>query len=969
MDGAGGNAGEAGSSGSGGASGAGGSAATGGQAGAAGDAGPGDATVDGDAGPSTLVYAAPDGAGNDCTEAHPCSLTSARDLVRTMTAGMTEDIGVMLRGGRYRLDETFELTQLDSGQQGHDVVYQAYPGEVPILSGGHDVSGFSLWDPAKGIVRAPVPSGLRTRQLYVNGSRAQRARGPLYPTSWVETAAGYTAPDASMATWAHPEDAEIVQLLQWKNFRCGIASVQGTSVVMDQPCWELAQVHQGFDMGVPSWVENARELLDLPGEWYLDEHEDFLYYVLRDGESASNLEVIVPALETLVRLQGTLDEPVQHLRVHGLTFAYATWMQPSSDAGYPALQAGYYWTGSAANPSFGVVPGNVVLRRAENVVLSNNVFEHLGAYALALEYGCRNVSVIGNVIRDVSSGGMRVGDIDLPSTVDPREVATDNLIQDNFLTDTGREYFDGVGIFAGYTDGTRVLHNVLHNMSYTAISVGWGWSTTPTVARNNEVAFNQASYVMQRLHDGGMTYTLSAQPDSSIHDNHFHDQVHTYGSIYLDQGSMHYDVSRNVIASTPYWYILQPVVAPAAQSNVVQHNFSDTTEAYCCGGLGCCTDINTVSDNTVFAPGQWPAEARHIIHRAGLERDHRPLLGNALRIEAEDYAHGGEGVSYHDLTPGNAGGKHREDDVDVYACPTCSNDLTVGYTQTGEWLDYHVDVAAAGAYDFVFQVGTQSDDCAMTVSVDGLQTGSVALPNTGSWGSHQAATVANVRLNAGVHRVRLGFTGAFNFDSFVVQSKASTCSGPADTVLEGRFDGTSAFNTLSIHGADACWSVVVGSTERAWMFGWGTTTRMHVGDFDADAIDDVLLIDQAGLQWHLALSTGSAFTPFPQVLSGWGSGTYDVIGDLDGDGRDDVTLIYFDGTTWHWHVAQSRGFVFDKWADAHTGTDPGSKACAKDIDNDGAEEVIVAGGGQPMCAHFDAASGTFSVQSCTESCP
>lgn len=968
-----------------GSSGAGGAAGSGGTAGTHSDSGidatadvssdavqdvVSDVSPDGDPVPATWVFASPDGSGNACTEADPCSLNTARDVVRALTSGMTENVGVQLRGGVYRLDSTFELTSLDSGTNGFSVVYRAYPGEVPVLSGGREVYGFTLWDAVKGIVRAQVPPTLRSRQLYVNGRRAQRARGALHPAGWTETAAGYEAPDAWMSSWEHPDDdVEIVQLLHWKNFRCSVASAQGTTVVMDQPCWELAQLHAGFDMGVPTWVENARELLDLPGEWYLDEHEDFIYYVLAEGETASSIEVVVPRLETLVSVQGTLDDPVHDIRLQGLTFSHATWMGPSSAQGYPALQAGYYWTGSAANPSQDIIPGNVVLRRAVNVEVSGNTFEHLGGYALALEYGCHDVSVVGNLIHDVSAGGIRVGETNLPNTTDPREVVTNTLVRSNHVRDTGREYFDGVGIFAGYTDGTRILNNVLRNLSYSAISVGWGWSTSPTVARNNEVGFNRASHAMQRLHDGGMTYTLSTQPDSRIHDNHFHDQVHVYGSIYLDQGSMHFDVTRNVIASAPYWFILQPVVPPPAQQNVVRFNFSDTSESYCCGGLGCCTDINTVSDNTVFPPGQWPPEARHIIHRAGLEPGYRGLLGGTLRIEAEDYAHGGEGVSHHDLTAGNDGGRHREDDVDVYACASCSNDATVGYTQTGEWLDYHVDADFAGRYALDFRVGTQSADCGIEVTVDGVYVGTVGLPDTGSWNAFQTASLPDFRLNPGVHRVRLAFTGGFNFDWFELRAKTSACSGAVSSTLQGSFDGSGATNTLDIYGSDACWTVSSGGGARPWLLGWGATSSMRTGDFDGDGLDDVLLIDPAGLQWHLALSTGTAFTPFPQVLVGWGAGHHNVVGDLDGDGKDDVTVIYNDGTTWRWHVAGSVGHSFVSHPNAHLGTDPGSTACARDIDNDGLEEVIVSGVGQGMCGHYDAATAAFAVvEACAETC-
>ncbi|MFM2092327.1 MAG: hypothetical protein RLZZ127_2816, partial [Planctomycetota bacterium] len=103
------------------------------------------------------------------------TLTRARDAVRAANTTMTADITVYLRGGYHRLGETLTMTQADSGMNGHRVVWCAYPGERPIISGGRGIAGWSLHDAGKGIWKASVP-GLETRQLYVNHRRAVRAR-------------------------------------------------------------------------------------------------------------------------------------------------------------------------------------------------------------------------------------------------------------------------------------------------------------------------------------------------------------------------------------------------------------------------------------------------------------------------------------------------------------------------------------------------------------------------------------------------------------------------------------------------------------------------------------------------------------------------------------------------------------------------------------------------------------------------
>jgi hypothetical protein len=289
------------------------------------------------------------------------------------------------------------------------------------------------------------------------------------------------------------------------------------------------------------------------------------------------------------------------------------------------------------------------------------------------------------------------------------------------------------------------------------------------VAAGNLVTANLIRHSLQRLRDGGFVYSLSAQPGTTIASNWLHDLENDFGGIYLDQGSQGLSISGNVVASTPRWYVLQPTVAPAAQGNTVSGNFTDNADALCCGGLGCCTDINTITDNTTVAhgpPSSWPAAAVTVMAEAGLPSEYDDVRPRTLRVEAEDYAWGGEGVSYHDETPGNLGGAYRDDEVDLYGGQIFSNQVVVGYTQTGEWLDYYVDVPADATYGFELAVATIEDTDAIGLELDGAPLGTVALPNTGSWQTVGVATLEGVTLSHGPHLLRLTFTGGFNFDYF-----------------------------------------------------------------------------------------------------------------------------------------------------------------------------------------------------------
>jgi hypothetical protein len=250
------------------------------------------------------LYASPTGSGTDCSLSAPCSLTGARDKVRTLNGAMSKDLTVYLRGGSYELTEPFALVDSaagphDSGSNGYKIVYQAYPGEQPHLSGGRTLTGFTLVDAAKNIYQTSAP-GISTRHLFVNGGRAQRARGAINPPGFAEYGPGYATPDASMDSWGNKGDVEVVSFSNWKMYRCGVADIENGFMTMKQPCWSNGHYHAVMPIRNPTWIENAYELLDEEGEFYLDRSSGSIYYKPRAGEDMSTATVVAPVLEQLI---------------------------------------------------------------------------------------------------------------------------------------------------------------------------------------------------------------------------------------------------------------------------------------------------------------------------------------------------------------------------------------------------------------------------------------------------------------------------------------------------------------------------------------------------------------------------------------------------------------------------------------------------------------------------------------------
>ncbi|MEU5597713.1 fibronectin type III domain-containing protein [Streptomyces sp. NPDC020298] len=551
------------------------------------------------------VYVSPVGDDHaNGTARHPVrTLQRARDLVRARVADLHGDLTVHLAPGTYRQTEPLALDARDSGTGGHRVVWQGSAGRT-VVSGGRQVTGWRPVAGRTGLWSAPAPQGLTdTRQLYVDGVRAQRARGAV-PVTLTQTATGYEASSDTIAHWKHPSDAEFVYtsgealwnierngLGQWTEPRCPIASAQGTAITMAQPCWDNSNKRVEFpdipgrtvsmvgpghltNGGKASYVENAYELLDQPGEWYLDKAARRVYYLPRKGEDLTRADIEAAAAEKLVDARGTADAPVHDIAFRGLQFSYATWLTPSHPEGFSEIQAGYTVTGDKGWATQGLcqyveggtcpfaswtkMPGNVSFVYGQRIEFADDVFAHLGASGLDLGTGSEDSSVSGSVFTDISGNGLEIGG------VDGRTPASGVQVTNNHLYGLPREYHGGVAILNGYTQHDTIAHNQIDHVGYSAVSLGWGgWPdkigdpATPNPSHDNAVRDNLIHDYMQMLDDGGGIYTqgltgTSLADGEKVTGNVIHDQWGLGKNVYTDNGCTYETVDGNVLYNASY---------------------------------------------------------------------------------------------------------------------------------------------------------------------------------------------------------------------------------------------------------------------------------------------------------------------------------------------------------------------------------------------------------------------------------
>jgi Right handed beta helix region len=574
------------------------------------------------------LYASPTGSGSTCSLAAPCSLVGAQAKVRTLNGNMSGDIIVELRGGTYTLSSSFTLrensTLHDSGTNGYNVVYEAYPGEKPMISGGKTITGWSLYNSATNVYRAHVGTSLQTLQLYVNGVRANVTKSAKNPTGFTKTSAGWTTTNTAMQSWRNPKDIRIVTLAGWKYLSCNIASISGTNITMQTPCWNNAGTSpnpghpyngQGIEqMNSITYVENAYELLKNAGDWYLDRGAGYLYYIPRSGENLSTASVVAPVVEKLVDGSGaSLTQPLHNIVFSGITFAYATWLQPAGSQGYADNQSGILWINAAAPAK---TLGNISFQYSHNITLKNDTFTHLGGVAIDFGNGAQNNFIGSNTITDISSNGISLGEVTDYATTNSNQMTSGNTIQKNLIYNIGQDYADATGIWVGYSKNTLLTHNTVYNISNTGISVGWGWGTN-SYAQNNQITYNLVHDTLKVLGEGGSIYTLSSQPGSTENNNYIYNAGSAGRAIYHDEGSQHFTDTYNVVGKVTYWLSMsQTNIA----YNTVEYNYVYMDYLICNGSKGTSAHCNANHDvvkNNTFTNGVWPSAAQTIMNNAG----------------------------------------------------------------------------------------------------------------------------------------------------------------------------------------------------------------------------------------------------------------------------------------------------------------------------------------------------------------
>ncbi|MEU8235608.1 ricin-type beta-trefoil lectin domain protein [Actinoplanes sp. NPDC048967] len=636
----------------------------------------------------TTLYASPTGSGTACSSAQPCSLTGAQAAVRSLNDAMSDDIVVQLADGVYRLSAPFRLTAEDSGTNGHSVVWRAAPSARPAISGARAVTGWTLADAGRNIWQANVGAGTDSRQLYVNGAIATRARTSVNRSDFTASSTGLRFTNGALSYLNNLANQNRIQLESVASFTdryVSVQSISGNFITMQQPSWNNNTF--GYDTFTtphragPMYLTNAYEFLDSPNEWYLNSGTGTLYYAPPAGQTMSNLSVELPTLQSLVTIGGTYDAPVHHVTFNGITFTGTSWLGASGNQGYADQQTGAYLTGNwnwpalsacqegctqfeATRPHWNQMPAAVQVSAANTITFSGSQFVNLGqmaigigndanAHASGVGLGASNITVTGSEIARSSAGGIVVGGVraDAHHPGDQRMINRDITISNNRIHDLGVEYRGNVSALTTYVTNATMSHNEVYNMPYSGMSIGFGWGanepggsnqyanrglynyqpryTTATTASNNRLIGNYIHDVMQQMTDGGCIYTLSWNPGARIDGNHCQ-RINGWFGLYFDEGSKYYTASGNVFNNVGTWATANYWGGENMGNFTVTGNWTTNGSTNITNG----DRGNVVNNNVTVTNGSWPAGAQAVMAAAGPQSGGSPQSTRIVGVQS-----------------------------------------------------------------------------------------------------------------------------------------------------------------------------------------------------------------------------------------------------------------------------------------------------------------------------------------------
>jgi len=620
--------------------------------------------------------------GNDTTgdgsEENPyATIQKALEKVDQINEYQWGDIIVNVSGGTYTITETIVIDEKYSGKNGYNVIIRGEEDNQPIISGGIKIKSTDWTEGENGIWKAPLSGVDYVRNLYINGYPAVMARSDRHydtaeskrdaskiSTTIYNVGSGentVTTEDIAMTEASTGLDPELVENEEDYGFSMSIEelgvdfehpvgiefvwpytfenhitpvikSVKSDGIITFYMNHELLQRREetAFVTGSSFYLQNAKELINKPGEFCYDKGDGYIYYYPYSYEDMKTADSYIGNVEGMVKVAGSsLSSKVENITFENLAFRYGA-NNFISKYGYIGSQ-----TDGILVP-FGWSDGQIAYKaqfavdNADNVNIEGCEFSCLGSAAISMVDSVSNSSINGNIIRDISGTGIRIGHPIHNRQRDGIEVCRNIDVTNNVIRRIAGEMFNNCAITIYYEKFINILHNDIENVPYSGMSIGWGWGGGAAYDHSDiDISYNRIKNVMNSLSDGGGIYTLGPIKNGIISNNYIEDHNAGHGGlIYNDQGSSLIKVFNNVAIDGHQTHSITNSASMSTQKLDIYDNYSDAgTHSNITAGK----EINFEPYTIVTGKGENidNPEALAIYRNSGLESKYQSLLSKA----------------------------------------------------------------------------------------------------------------------------------------------------------------------------------------------------------------------------------------------------------------------------------------------------------------------------------------------------
>ena len=458
--------------------------------------------------------------GNDANpgtiESPLASLAEAKKRVRLLKAKATAPVTVFLRSGTHYLRETVRFEPADSGTAQAPIIYAAYENEKVVISGGVELDGpWTKSHDGTYKLKVDLPPD-EFDQLFVDGKRQILARWPnrrldergvdtgystgMRPAGNLTRKLPYDPARFSARRWEHPR-RPIIHIFQdrhWGNLQWIIDDIDHDeqTITLGTGGWQIGTLwyaERANYVGPRSrfYIENVREELDTPGEWYYDHNAGYLHYRPTKTVDPARADLVTAGrLKELFVFQGEYEggvptHKVKHIHLRNLALMHTAriFLEP-----YETRLRGDWAIARL---------GAVRFDNAEDCTVSDCVFDEVGGNGVFISNYARRVNVTGchfrragesavclvgndDAVRSLGIHKVRYASHDgIDTHPGPRspDYPADCKIHNNLMHDLGVFGKQTAGVYISAAEKVRVSHNTIYRTPRAGICINdgcWG---------------------------------------------------------------------------------------------------------------------------------------------------------------------------------------------------------------------------------------------------------------------------------------------------------------------------------------------------------------------------------------------------------------------------------------------------------------------------------------------------------------